>query len=224
VPRPPQPSLIRPPLKRPPGELVTALGTLSPTALAAVLGLHAVMHHTIRPLWPGVPRIAGPAFTVRTAKHDSLMLHAAIYRADAGDVLVVEAGDHEMAVADGSLCAVAQRRGIAGFVIHGLVRDVAELRQRSAPVFARGVSPILAGEDGPGDINAPVTCGGVRVNPGDVVVADEEGIVVVPRDRAREVLRQAQARSAAAARTLDEWERKHRARIEGALRARGYLS
>ena len=217
-------SPIRLHIERPPRELVTALGKLSPTTLSDVLELESVMRIGIRPLWPAMPRIAGPAFTVRTAKHDNLMLHAAIYRAEAGDVIVVEAGDEEMAVAGGNVCAVAQRRGVAGFVIDGVIRDVAESRANGFPLFARGVSPIPGAKDGPGEINAPVVCGGVAVHPGDVIVADEEGIVVVPRARAAEVLKRAEAKAAAdAAETLDNWERKHRARVESTLQAKGYV-
>ena len=217
-------SPIRLHIERPPRELVTALGKLSPTTLSDVLELESVMRIGIRPLWPAMPRIAGPAFTVRTAKHDNLMLHAAIYRAEAGDVIVVEAGDEEMAVAGGNVCAVAQRRGVAGFVIDGVIRDVAESRANGFALFARGVSPIPGAKDGPGEINGTITCGGVAVHPGDVIVADEEGIVVVPRARAAEVLKRAEAKAAAdAAETLDNWERKHRARVESTLQAKGYV-
>lgn len=218
-------SPIRPHIERPPRECVAGLKQLSPTTLADVLKLESVMRHTIRPLWPDMPRIAGPAFTVRTARHDNLMLHAAIYRAEPGDVIVVEAGDEEMAVAGGNVCAVAQRRGAAGFVIDGVIRDVAESRASGFPLFARGVSPIPGAKEGPGEINGTITCGGVTVHPGDVIVADEEGIVVVPQAQAAEVLEKARAKAAAdAAETLDEWERKHRARVESTLQAKGYVS
>src|SRR6266545_829264 len=199
-------SSIRLHVERPPRDLVEGLKALSPTALADMLTLESVMRHVIRPLWPDMPRIAGPAFTVRTAKHDNLMLHAAIYRAEPGDVIVVEAGDEEMAVAGGNVCAVAQRHGVAGFVIDGVIRDVAE----------------AGAKDGPGEINGTITCGGITVHPGDVVVADEEGIVVVPRAEAGEVLKKAQSKAATdAAQSLDEWERKHRARVESTLQAKG---
>ena len=216
-------SAIRTDISRPAAEMVRAFRALSPTTLADVLDLGCIMRIGINPLWPGIPRIAGPAFTVRTARHDNLMLHAAIYLAEPGDVIVVAAGDAEMAVAGGNVCAVAQRRGVVGFVIDGVIRDVAESRANAFPVFARGVSPIPGGKDGPGEINAPITCGGVRVTPGDVLVADEEGIVVVPGARATEVLAKAQAKAAAdAAETLDTWEKKHRARVEATLKAKGY--
>jgi 4-hydroxy-4-methyl-2-oxoglutarate aldolase len=217
-------SSIRLHIERPPREFVEGLKTLSPTALADMLRLESVMRHVIRPLWPDMPRIAGPAFTVRTAKHDNLMLHAAIYRAEPGDVIVVQAGDEEMAVAGGNVCAIAQRHGVVGFVIDGVIRDVAEARANGFPIFARGVSPIPGAKDGPGEINGTITCGGITVHPGDVVVADEEGIVVVPRAEAGEVLKKAQSKAATdAAESLDEWERKHRARVESTLQAKGYV-
>jgi regulator of RNase E activity RraA len=119
---------------------------------------------------------------------------------------------------------VAQRRGVAGFVIDGVIRDVAESRANGFPLFARGVSPIPGAKDGPGEINGTITCGGIAVHPGDVIVADEEGIVVVPRAQAAEVLKKGDATAAAdAAETLDNWERKHRARVESTLQAKGYV-
>ena len=211
-------------IERPPQRVIEGFKGLATTALADFLTLESVMRGQIRPLWPDMPRVAGPAYTVRTPRHDNLMLHAAIYHAEPGDVIVVEAGDDEMAVAGGNVCAVARRRGVAGFVIDGVIRDVAESRAIGFPLFARGLSPIPGGKDGPGDIGVPITCGGVRVNPGDVVVADQEGIVVVARGRAEAILKDARAKAAKdAAESLDDWERRHRARVESTLRARGYL-
>jgi 4-hydroxy-4-methyl-2-oxoglutarate aldolase len=208
---------------RPAPEVIEAFARLSPDEICDVLELPSVMRYRLRPLWAGAPRVAGPAFTVRTGKHDNLMLHAAIYLAHPGDVLVVEAGDDEMAIAGGNVCAIAQRRGVAGLVVDGVVRDVAEVRARAFPVFARGASPIAGKRVGEGGVNLQIRCGGAVVDPGDVVVADEEGIVVVPRARAGDVLAQAQAKAAAdAALGLDGWERRHRAGVEAALRARGW--
>jgi 4-hydroxy-4-methyl-2-oxoglutarate aldolase len=119
-----------------------------------------VMRHVIRPLWTPMPRIAGPAYTVRTVKHDNLMLHAAIYHAEPGDVIVVQAGDDKMAVAGGNVCAVAQRRGVGGFVVDGVIRDVGESRGRGFPVFARGISPIAGRQDGPARSAAPSRAAG----------------------------------------------------------------
>jgi regulator of RNase E activity RraA len=199
-----------------------AFAALSPTTLADALSRDRVMDLGIRPLWAPMPRVAGPAYPVRCAPGDNLMLHAAIYRAAPGSVVVVEAGDVDYAVCGGNVCAIAQRRGVAAFVVDGVIRDVAETRGRGFPLFARGVIPIPGGKDQVGVLNGPIRCGGVSVAPGDIVVADEEGIVVVPTGRADAVLKAAQARAAKdAAETLDAWEAAHRARIDAILRNKG---
>jgi 4-hydroxy-4-methyl-2-oxoglutarate aldolase len=193
------------------------------TTLADLLGRDQVMDIGIRPLWGPVPRVAGPAFTVRCPPGDNLMLHAAIYRAPAGSVIVVESGDLDYALAGGNVCAVAQRRGIAGFVADGLIRDLAEVREAGFPVFARGVVPIPAAKKAVAPLGGPVRCGGVRVEAGDVVVADEEGVVAVPAARRSDVLTAARAKLAhEAAETLDAWEAAHRARIDEILAEAGF--
>lgn len=193
------------------------------TTLADLLGRDQVMDIGIRPLWGPVPRIAGPAFTVRCPPGDNLMLHAAIYRAPAGSVVVVESGDLDYALAGGNVCAVAQRRGIAGFVADGLIRDLAEVRASGFPVFARGVIPIPGTKKAVTPLGGRVRCGGVWVEAGDVVVADEEGVVTVPAPRATDTLTAARTRLAKeAAETLADWETAHRARVDQTLRANGY--
>lgn len=196
---------------------------LSPTTLADILmAREQVMDFGIKPLWAGMPRVAGPAFTVRCEPGDHLMLHAAIYEAPAGSIIVVDAGDTNFAVAGGNVCAVAQRRGIAAFVVDGAIRDVAETRANRFPVFARGVIPIPGAKKVLGTLNdKPVRCGGVLVAPGDTVVADEEGIVVVPVARHAEVLRAARERATKDASTsLDAWEANHRQRIAEIMASR----
>lgn len=197
---------------------------LSPTTLADVLSREQVMDSGIRPLWAEMPRVAGSAYTVRCVPGDNLMLHAAIYRAAPGSIIVVETGgDLDYAVAGGNVCAVAQKHGIAAFVIDGVIRDLAEARANRFPVFARGVIPIPGGKEIVQPLNQPITCGGVAVSPSDVVVADEEGIVVVPAARADDVLVAAQRRAAKdAAQTLEQWEAQHRERIEAILRDKGF--
>jgi 4-hydroxy-4-methyl-2-oxoglutarate aldolase len=215
---------IRLDLPRPGPEVAKGFQGLPTTAISDIIDLSSVMRYAIHPLWPDMPRIAGPAFTVRTAHHDNLMLHAAIYRAEPGDVIVVEAGDDSMAVAGGNVCAIAQKRGVAGFIVDGVIRDIGESRANGFPLFARGRSPIPAAKEGPGEINHPIRCGGVVVHPGDIVVADDEGIVVVPHARAVEFLRKAQAKVEADSKvSLDAWEKNHRAKVDATLRAKGYL-
>jgi 4-hydroxy-4-methyl-2-oxoglutarate aldolase len=197
--------------------------SVSPTTLADILGRAQVVSGGIRPMWSPIPRVAGPAFTVRCPPGDNLMLHAAIHRADPGSVIVVQAGDVDYAVSGGNVCAVAQRRGIAAFVVDGVIRDIAEVRDMGFPVFARGVMPIPGAKDVVEPLNEPVQCGGVTVAAGDVVVADEEGIVVVPTARREQVLDEALAKLAReAGESLDAWEAAHRARIDGILAERGF--
>ncbi|KJS55631.1 diguanylate cyclase [Streptomyces rubellomurinus subsp. indigoferus] len=193
------------------------------TTLADVLGRAQVMDIGIRPLWAGGPRVAGPAFTVQCPPGDNLMLHAAIYRAEPGSVIVVESGDLDYALAGGNVCAVAQRRGVAAFVADGLIRDLGEVRELGFPVFARGVIPIPGAKQALGTHGAVARCGGVAAAAGDIVVADEEGVVVVPAARRAETLAAARAKLAKeAAETLDDWEAAHRAKIDQALAGLGF--
>jgi regulator of RNase E activity RraA len=203
---------------------VSLLQAISPTQFADVLTRDRVMDIGIRPLWFGMPRVAGPAFTVRCPPGDNLMLHAAIYRAAPGSIIVVQSGDLNYALAGGNVCAVAQDRGIAAFVLDGVIRDLEDLRTRKFPVFARGIMPIPAQKEAVTKLNEPVTCGGVLVKAGDMVIADEEGIVVVPADQLARVLPAAQARAKKEADTsLAQWEANHRARVEETLRAKGFV-
>ena len=196
---------------------------LSPTTLAEFLDSDHVMDIGIRPLWHHMPRIAGPAYPVRCIAGDHLMLHAAIYRAPAGSIIVVEAGDLDYAVAGGNVCAVAKKHGLAGFVVDGVLRDIAETRAQEFPVFGRGVRPIPGGKNSVEGLNVQVRCGGVEVAPGDMLVADEEGVVVIPARRCDEILQKAVTKAANdAAESLEVWEKNHRARIEEILRRKGF--
>ena len=187
---------------------------LSPTDYAETLNRCQFMDIGITELWSQIPRIAGPAFTVQFHPGDNLMLHAAIYAAPVGSVIVVKAGDTDFAVAGGNVCAVAQRRGVAGFVIDGAIRDLAEIRQNKFPVFARGVIPIPGQKNITGSLNIPINCGGVNISPRDIIVADEEGIAVIPAEREDEVYRKAKSRAEKDAMiSLDDWETAHRTKI-----------
>ncbi|MGW4489155.1 RraA family protein [Amycolatopsis sp. NPDC004368] len=193
------------------------------TTLADLLTRDQVMDLGVRPLWGPVPRVAGPAYTVRCPAGDNLMLHAAIHRAPAGSVVVVESGDLDYALAGGNVCAVAQRNGIAAFVLDGVIRDLAEVRELGFPVFARGLVPIPGTKEVVAPLGEPVRCGGVTVHAGDIVTADEEGVVVTPAAEAQRILAAARARLAEeAAQTLDEWEADHATRIDKILKDQGF--
>lgn len=191
--------------------------SISPCDYADALPREQFADHEIRPLWDSMPRVCGPAFTVKCAPGDHLMLHAAIYEANPGDVIVVH-GDNRHALAGGNVCAIAQKRGIAAFVLDGLIRDVAEIREAQFPVFAKGVIPKPGAKKVYTELNIPIVCGGVEVNPGDIVVADEEGIVFIPKDQAQQAYTIAKARAEADANaTLQEWQTQHHQKIKALL-------
>ena len=134
-------------------------------------------------------RLAGPAFTVDTRPADNLMLHYAMLKARPGDVLVVDAkGFLEAGVWGDVFTEQAQRIGLAGLVIHGAVRDAAAMTEAGVPVFSRGLSIKGTGKHQPGRINVTVTIGDISINPGDIIVGDQDGVVVVRRDEVDEVL------------------------------------
>jgi regulator of RNase E activity RraA len=199
------------------------LKSLCPTEIAELLAREQIMDAGIRPIWANMPRLAGPAYTARCDPGDSLMFHAAVHRAPPGSIIVGQGGDADYALAGGNVCAVAQSRGIAGFIIDGVVRDIGEIRTMCFPVFARGVIPIPARQCASGSLNVSVRCGGVTVSPGDAIVADEEGIVVLPHETSNEIIAAAMERHAGAQKiSLENWSETHRKRIEAALRSNGF--
>lgn len=140
-------------------------------------------------------RLCGPACTVHVFPGDNLMVHKALDVAKPNDIVVVDGhGTRGMnAVLGDIICTKAKHRGIAGFIVDGLVRDMPGIEHLDFPVFARGTTPVGPLHRGPGEINCPISCGGVVVNPGDVMVADASGIVVVPRLWAEEILQRLEA-------------------------------
>lgn len=172
----------------------------------------------IKPLWADMPRIAGSAYTVKLIPGDNLMLHAAIYQAPAGSVLVVDAGDDSHAVAGGNVCAIAQQNGIVGMIIDGVIRDIGEIKAAKFPVYARGCCPKPGVKKITNTPNQPITCGGVSVNPNDIVIADEEGIAIVPHAIAEEVFIIAKKRTQKdAATSLQQWREAHEEKINSLI-------
>jgi RraA family protein len=137
---------------------------------------------SIKCLSGGTSRLTGPACTVKVFPGDNLMVHKSLDIAKPGDVVVVDArGSVANSVLGDTISMKARHRGIAGFLIDGYVRDLAAIQELDYPVYARGDMPIGPLHRGPGEINYPVCCGGVVVNPGDIIIADRSGIVVLPR-------------------------------------------
>ena len=143
-------------------------------------------------------RLCGPVCTVHVFPGDNLMVHKALDVAKPNDIVVVDAhGVRGMnAVIGDIVCTKAKHRGIAGFVVDGLVRDMPGIEHLDLPVFARGTTPVGPLHRGPGEINYAISCGGIVVNPGDMIVADISGIVVIPRESAEDILRRLDAQKA----------------------------
>lgn len=165
-----------------------ALRQLGTATIYEAQGAKGALDSGIKPIAPGM-RLAGPALTVDTRPADNLMLHYAMLKAQPGDVLVVDAkGFLEAGVWGDVFTEQAQRIGLAGLVIHGAVRDAAAMTEAGFPVFSRGLSIKGTGKHQPGRLNVTITIGDVGIDPGDIIVGDQDGVVVVRRHEVDEVL------------------------------------
>ncbi len=154
------------------------------------------MTDEIRPLYAGAPRVVGTAVTVKAPRGDNAAVKAGAEFITPGDVLVIDAQGFTGWCAGGysMLAAAVKDRGLAGVIVNGAYRDVAEFRQAHLGLYGISLSAGTGPKLGPGEINVPVACGGVVLHAGDLVVADEDGVVVVPRANVAEVLEACRAR------------------------------
>src|SRR6185437_8938664 len=160
--------------------------------------------------------MAGPALTVKTRPGDNLMAHKAIDIAEPGDVIVVDAGgDLTTAIIGELMASQAERRGVAGIVINGSIRDSGALRAGRFPVYAAGVTHRGPYKDGPGEINVAIALGGMVIGPGDLVLGDDVGVLAIPYDEAESIYTQAVAKNAA--------EEKQMAAIKAGTIDRGWV-
>jgi 4-hydroxy-4-methyl-2-oxoglutarate aldolase len=165
---------------------------------AATLGESGAraMRARVQAAWPGA-RLAAPAYPVRCTPGDNLAIHVAVSRAEAGDALVVDVGDfRELGFWGEVLTTAAQARGLAGLVIDGGVRDITEIQAHGFPVFSTMIALRGAMKTRPGTIRAAVPCGGVLVEPGDWVVGDADGVVVIPGATIADVINAGRVRAA----------------------------
>jgi regulator of RNase E activity RraA len=192
---------LRERIPRPDAATVRKLGGFDTATISDLMNRLYTMVPAIRNLTDPGLRILGPACTVKVYPGDNLMVHKSLDVAAPGDVIVVDTSASGLTAVLGDLvCTKARHRGIAGFVVDGLIRDLERIRALGDfPVFARGVTPIGPLHRGPGEINHPVAAGGVVVNPGDVVVGDLNGVVVVPRELTEEMVGRLETRSSAEA-------------------------
>lgn len=172
--------------------IVDGYKNIATSVIGDVMGRMRVMNYAIKPVnQPGV-HMAGSALTVRTHPSDNLLVHKAMDIARPGDIIVVDAsGDTEHAIIGEIMCFYAKKRGIGGFVIDGAVRDRLGIAKLGLPVFAKGTTPRGPYKEGPGEVNTTISCGNVPVSPGDIIVGDDDGVVVVPKDEAQIILEKA---------------------------------
>jgi 4-hydroxy-4-methyl-2-oxoglutarate aldolase len=197
-------------LPPPPGaEIIEELKGYEVAWLSDAMELN-LMDSAIRAVHPNIPRVVGPAVTVQVPPGDFLMIPEAMSKARPGDVLVIDAGGETKRSVWGEYFSTwAQGIGLAGLILDGATRDVSDIAALGFPVFARATTPRKPTMQGPGEVNVPVSCGGVCVIPGDIVVADTEGVISVPLRHLDRVL--------AAVRVTAAGEKSHHGASHGGL-------
>ena len=176
--------------------LVKEFETVPASNTGDVMGRSCGMDPRIRLMsQPSKQMTAGPALTVKTCAGDNLTLHAALNIAQEGDFIVVanEGGSARSIMGEVMMAYLKETRKIAGIVIDGPIRDIDEIGKWDFPVYATGTNPGGPYKEGPGEINVPISCGGVSIHPGDIILADSDGIIVIPSADAAELLGIAQA-------------------------------
>ena len=163
----------------PPKEWIEALRTIATAHLSDNMNRLQAASADIRP-YHDKSKLVGPALTVKVSPGDNLLVHKAIDIARHGDVIVVDAGGElSHAIIGEIMSSLALSRGAAGMIIDGSIRDADAIAKSSFPVYARGITHRGPYKNGPGEINVPVSIGGAVVNPGDIVVGDEDGLVML---------------------------------------------
>ncbi|GAA4707721.1 4-carboxy-4-hydroxy-2-oxoadipate aldolase/oxaloacetate decarboxylase [Brevibacillus fulvus] len=195
--------------ERPDKALIERLGALDVTTIYEAQGRSGLMHNRLRPVIPG-STACGPALTVHCQAGDSLMIEAALEVCQPGDLFVITADSDEIyGMVDDKIVSALIHKRIRGVVIDSGVRSVQKLRKLGLPIWAKGIYSRGATQSKGGWINVPVVCGECAVRPGDVILADDDGVVVVAKEQAQTVWEQARKRLRA-----EEEEKKKIARGE----------
>jgi 4-hydroxy-4-methyl-2-oxoglutarate aldolase len=215
---------ILPAPPRPSAELVNRFRGLAPANLADAMGRFNFMD-------PGISSrsgiaMCGVAVTVLCRPADNLMVHKALELAALGDVVVVSTcGNTTSAVFGEMMCHTAAAKKLGGIVVDGAIRDVDGITRLGFPAFSRTVSPGGCDKDGPGEINVPIACGNTVVTPGDIIVGDDGGVAIIPREHAEQVLRLVQELMERETARIAEIQRGvlYKAEIDESLRKKGVI-
>lgn len=179
--------------KRTPSHIIEGFKKHDVCKIGDSMAGHGLMNYQIKPIAPGMT-VVGPACTVLTRPGDALYVQKVIEVAKPGDVVVIDAGDiRDVACIGERLGYYMKLKGVVGIVVDGAIRDSKGLIDMGMPVFSKSVCTKIFGSVGPGAINIPIQCGGVTVNPGDIIVGDDDGVVCIPQEAAEEVLKTADA-------------------------------
>lgn len=169
--------------RRPEATLLAAFGEASPAQVADCMSRLGAMDAGVRPVWAN-PRVIGAALTAWCHAGDNLMIHKALSLAVPGDILVVNTQGAGNSGFGELLATSAMKAGVRAVIVDGTVRDAEALQSMGLPVYARGLCPNGCNKDGPGEVGAIIACGGVALRPGDVILADRDGVTVVPLEDA----------------------------------------
>ena len=216
-------------LKRemPDPEIMEQFKSIPASNTADVMGRSCAMNPRIKLMSkPSAQMMVGPALTVKCRAGDNLTLHAALNICQEGDVLVVsnEEDDTRALMGEIMMAYLKCTKKVAGIVLDGPIRDIDEIGKWDFPVYCTGTTPGGPYKEGPGEVNVPIACGGVSVNPGDIILADPDGVIVIPRGDSAQILKDAQEFQAADEKKLLAAKNgtANRAWVDKSLAEKGY--
>jgi len=181
-------------INRPSLELIENFKAIPSSIVSDCLNRYYGMDGHVRPIFHGI-RLCGPALTIQSMSGNNMMSHLALTFSEPGDVLVIDGrGYLGNAIWGGIQMAYALKRGVAGLVVDGAIRDVEDMRQAKFPVYCKGVTPAGPHKGWADSINVPIQCGGIPVQPGDLIIGDDDGVAVAPLEFLEDIYEEALSR------------------------------